>query len=173
MSTDYTGGIQQFTQGKAAMLFNGTWVGGTVAAITDFETGAFLPPLNENGKMIVPVLSSETGWAVAEGKNKDAAIKLLEYITGEGYQTYQNARGNIPHMKAEKIIGEIKLSGVLKSIVTDIGKYNVSVPLSFAYMPSNAAGNTDKIIQEVLLGQKTPKEAASQINRLVKASGTN
>ena len=170
MSTDYNGGLQMFTQGKAAMIFNGTWVGGTVTEVKEFETGAFLPPINSAGEKIVPVLSSETGWAVADGKNKDAAIKLLEYLNGEGYSIYQNARGNVPHIKLDKIQGEIKLSGVLKSIVNDISKYDSSVPLSFAYMPSNAAGNTDKIIQEVLLGQKTPEEAAAQINELVKAS---
>jgi multiple sugar transport system substrate-binding protein/raffinose/stachyose/melibiose transport system substrate-binding protein len=168
MSTDYNGGLQMFTQGKAAMIFNGTWVGGTVTGLKDFETGAFLPPINASGQKIVPVLVSETGWAVSEKGNKDAAIMFLEYLNGEGFIIYQNARGNVPHMIAAKIKGDVKISPVLKSIVDDISRFDMSIPLSFAYMPAVVTGNTDKIIQEVLLGNTTPMDAAKQIDDLSK-----
>ena len=169
MSTDYNSSTQMYVDGKAAMIFQGTWLAGTLAMTENFDTGVFLPPWNPKGEKKVPVVSSETGFAVsARSKNLDAAIKLLEYINGEGYHIYQNQRMCVPHLKGDKIIGEVKLAPQVTELMKEVDSYNLTVPLYFSYMPQEFTGNIQKIMQEVLIGQKTPEQAAKQVDDIVK-----
>lgn len=169
MSTDYNSSTQMYVDGKAAMIFQGTWLAGTLAMTENFETGVFLPPWNPKSEKKVPVVSSETGFAVsALSKYLDAAIKLLEYINGEGYHIYQNQRMCVPHLKSDKIIGEVKLASQVTELMEEVATYDLTVPLYFSYMPQEFTGSIQKIMQEVLLGQKTPEQAAKQVDDIVK-----
>lgn len=168
ISTDHNTGVELFVQGDVAMIFHGTWLAGTLTQ-TDFNVGTFLPPWNRKGEEKIPCVSSETGWAVSEkSENKDAAIKLLEFWNGEGFTTYQNPRMCVPHLKSDTIKGEVKLPSQITKTLDEIAGFEKANPLYFAYLPANTIGDIKKIIQEVLINQKTPEEAAKVLDKLAK-----
>jgi len=96
MSTGYDDGIALFTEGKAAMAFQGTWAAGRMTHGAGFETGVFLPPWNDAGAQAVPVIGSETGFAVCETPRKEAAMRFLEFIMGQGFSIQQARRRSSP-----------------------------------------------------------------------------
>ena len=166
MSTDYNQGMQLFVEGKTAMAFHGTWVSSTFMNCKGFKTGVFLPPWNEKGEKLVPVVGSETGWAIAEGPNKALAVKVLEYMNGDGFHFYQNKRQCVPPFKQTK--GEVKLAPEIIDLVKQLNEYPTAGGLYFAVLPSNCVDLSHKLMQEVLLGQKTPQQAAEALDKAAK-----
>jgi multiple sugar transport system substrate-binding protein len=168
MSADYNGSTQMFVEGKAAMIFQGTWLAGTLTQ-TSFPVGTFLPPWNAKGETKVPSVSSETGWAVSNNSaNKDAALLLLEFWNGEGYSIYQNPRMCVPHLKESAIQGKVELAPQITTLMAEVATYPKTIPLFFAYLPASTATPIQKAMQEVLLGQKTSAQAAKMLDDLVK-----
>ena len=157
VSTNYMDGNNMFLRGEAVMHFGGTWLGGMLIE-DESKTGVFMAPWNKKGVEKVPVVATETGWAVPEGPHKEAAIMLLDWLNGPGYHYYQNPRGNIPHLKDP--MGEVKLSPAMKGYIDDISKYPVSGGLWFEFIPASTMQLIAKLYQEVLTDQKTPEEAA-------------
>lgn len=166
MSTDYNAGMQLFVEGKTAMAFHGTWVSSTFMNGKGFKTGVFLPPWNKKGEKNTPVVGSETGWAVAEGKNKALAMKFVDYMCGDGFHFYQNKRQCVPPFKQTK--GEVKLSPEIVSFVKDLTAYPTAGGFYFAILPANCVDLSHKLMQEVLMGQKTPEEAAKALDEAAK-----
>lgn len=73
---------QMFIDGKAAMVFDGTWDYPTLTAkgAVDFERGFFPLPGNEQGKPTWQAVSTASGWAVnAKSKQMDAVKQVLNY----------------------------------------------------------------------------------------------
>ena len=123
-------------------------------------------PWNAKGKMKVPIVATETGWGVSEGPHKKQAIMLLDWLNGKGYHYYQNARGNIPHLKDP--MGEVKLDAKIKRYLDAIYKYKQTAGLWFEYIPAETMQLIPKLYQEVLTGQKTPREAAAAFDKAAK-----
>jgi multiple sugar transport system substrate-binding protein/raffinose/stachyose/melibiose transport system substrate-binding protein len=133
-----------FMQGKAAMSFSGIWLAGTMMK-SDFGTGVFAP---------------ETGFSVAEGKHKDAALKLLNFITSEeGYYIYQNKRGNIPMLKTIDAT-KVKIDPAITAYVEEMQKSEKTGPLWFEFLPSPVQSKLVQTFQRVLTGELTPDQAA-------------
>ncbi|MDD3840560.1 MAG: extracellular solute-binding protein [Clostridia bacterium] len=169
MSMDYIAGNNAFVQGQGAMYFNGTWLANDLINGPDFEVGVFLPPWNPKGEEKIPVASSETGFAIsARSEHVEEAKKLMEFFMGEGYNIYQNKRMCVPHMEADKIKVNVELADQITEVMDELSSYETTVPLYFAYLPANVTGNIQKIIQEVLIGDKTSEQAAKQVDDLVK-----
>ena len=76
MDTNYDEGIKLFTEGKTAMAFHGSWASGLLMNGNGFNTGVFIPPWNTAGKRMVPVIGSETGFAVCETPNKTSGVSV-------------------------------------------------------------------------------------------------
>ncbi len=90
MATDYDEGIRLFKEGKVAMAFHGSWAAGLFLHGNPFEVGVFIPPWNAPGKRVVPVIGSETGFAVCETPNKAAAMRFLSNSSpGKGFSILQ------------------------------------------------------------------------------------
>jgi ABC-type glycerol-3-phosphate transport system substrate-binding protein len=162
VSTLYMDGNQMYIQGKSVQQFAGSWLAGSLLK-TEFETDVYMPPWNAKGKMKVPIVATETGWAVAEGPHKKQAIMLLDWMNGKGYHYYQNARGNIPHLKDP--MGEVKLDPKMKRYLDKLYSYKQTAGLWFEYIPASTMQLIPKLYQEVLLGQKTPREAAAAFDK--------
>ncbi len=167
VSTLYMDGNQMYIQGKSAQQFAGSWLAGSLLK-TDFETGIYMPPWNAKGKAKVPIVATETGWAVAEGPHKKQALMLLDWMNGKGFHFYQNARGNIPHLKDP--MGEVKLDQRMKTYLTTLYSYKQTAGLWFEFIPAATMQLIPKLYQEVLLGQKTPREAAAAFDKAAKDS---
>ncbi|QGQ94770.1 extracellular solute-binding protein [Paenibacillus psychroresistens] len=148
-----------FMQGKAAMSFSGIWLAGTMMK-SDFGTGVFMAPWNMKDQAKVPILATETGFGVAEGKHKDAAIQLLNFMTmGEGYYIYQNKKGNIPMMKATDE-SKIKIDPLISTYIKDSQASPVTGPLWFEFLPSEVQSKLVQTFQRVFTGELTPDAAA-------------
>jgi multiple sugar transport system substrate-binding protein/raffinose/stachyose/melibiose transport system substrate-binding protein len=169
MSSDYTGTNQIFLDQDAAMIFQGTWLAGYLATPDDFEVGCALPPWNDAGETLIPVLSSETGFGIGNTgseEKKAAAVLLMDFWNGEGFHLYQNPRGLVPGHKSETIIGDVKLAKQIADLMDYAATFSVTNPLHFVYMPPSV--NSMKIIGELLLGNITPAQAAQQVTDTAK-----
>lgn len=74
--------VQLFVDGKAAMIFDGSWdySGVTKKGAVDFERGFFPLPGNEKGNTIAISANAGTGTYVnPKSGNMDAVMKVLEY----------------------------------------------------------------------------------------------
>jgi len=159
-SLQFSQGNDEFVQGKAAMLFQGIWFAGLFMK-PELDTGVFMPPWNAAGQERVPVVATETGFAVAEGKNKDAALKLLDFmINGEGFYIYQNKRGNVPMIKTYDE-SKVKMAPQISSYVKDLGSYAKTGPLWFEFLPSEVQASLVQTFQRVLMAEMTPEQAAA------------
>ncbi|THF83248.1 ABC transporter substrate-binding protein [Cohnella fermenti] len=75
--------MQQFVDGKAAMIFTGTWdlPGVTAQGAAEFERGFFSLPGNDAGQPVYASASTAAGYAInASSKNLDAAKQVFEYM---------------------------------------------------------------------------------------------
>lgn len=165
LSTAYMDGNQLYVQGKSVQHFAGTWLAGMLLP-TEFETDVYPAPWNAPGKTKVPIVATETGWGVSEGPHKKEGIMLLDWLNGPGFHYYQNARGNIPHVK--DTMGEVKLDARIKNYMDDVYTYKLTAGLWFEFIPAATMQLIPKLYQEVLLGQKTPREAAAAFDKAAK-----
>ncbi len=159
-SLQYSQANDEFLQGKAAMSFSGIWLAGTMMN-ADFGTGVMMPPWNVEGQKPVPVVATETGFAVAEGKNKDAALKLLDFmINGDGFYIYQNKKGNVP-MTVNPDPAKLKIDPLITNYVDNVKTYDTTGPLWFEFLPSEVQASLVQTFQRVLMGELTPEQAAA------------
>jgi multiple sugar transport system substrate-binding protein/raffinose/stachyose/melibiose transport system substrate-binding protein len=166
MATDYDDGIRLFKEGKVAMAFHGSWAAGLLLHGNPFEVGVFIPPWNAPGRRAVPVIGSETGFAVAETPNKAAALRFLEFIAGKGFAILQRKRQNIPPFK------QVDPSMVSDPKIVDytsmVSRYPVTASPYYSVLPSNSIERLHRLMQDVLVKKITPREAARLLDESVK-----
>jgi len=166
MNTNYDEGINLFTEGKVAMAFQGSWASGRLMHGTGFKTGVFIPPWNEPGKTVVPVIGSETGFAVCETANKAAALRFLEYIAGPGFAVLQKQRHNISPFKQES--GQGYGEPEIAAYTAMVRNYPVTVGLYYSFLPANTIDSLHPLIQDVLLKNITPRQAAKILDASIR-----
>ena len=166
MRSTYDEGINAFVDGKTAMAFQGTWAAGSLLHGKGFETGVFLPPWNDRGAAAVPVIGSETGFAVCETPKKEAAIRFLEFITGEGFALQQAKRQNIsPFGQAPgAAAGDPRIVAYLEAA----GRAPVTGSPYYSMLPANTIDMLHPLIQEVLGGKVTPQQAARRLDASIR-----
>lgn len=166
LNTGYDEGIRLFANGKAAMAFEGTWAAGRLMGSKPVETGVFIPPWNAPGKRAVPVVGSETGFAVCNTKNREAALLLLDYLVGKGFAIQQNARHNIPPMV--KVPGRVVIDPQIGAYIARVSAYPQVVPPYYVFLPASTIEQLHPLLQDVLSGKTTPRAAARQLNASVR-----
>ena len=166
LHTNYDEGIRLFTEGEAAMAFQGTWAAGLLMHGKGFETGILLPPWNMPGRPSIPVISSETGFGVINGPHKAEALKFLEFIYGEGFAIQQNKRQNIPPLK--KVTGIMVNNAEVVAFVNQISAAPVTGGLYYAVLPSNTIEMLHPLMHDVLFGTKSPRQAAKALDDSIK-----
>lgn len=166
MSTGYDEGIRLFTEGKTAMAFHGTWASGLLMHGKGFRTGVFVPPWNAPGKTAVPVIGSETGFAVCETRNKAAAIKFLEFMFGRGFAIQQNKRQNIAPLKIMQ--GKIVSDSQITAYIAGVSAYPLTASPYYSFLPAGTIDMLHPLLQEVLLAKTTPQQAAASLGRSIR-----
>lgn len=166
MSTGYNEGMALFAEGKTAMAFHGTWAAGTLMHGKNFQTGIFIPPWNAPGTEVVPVIGSETGFAVCETGKKDAALKFLEFIYDQGFSIQQRRRQNIAPLK--RIPGNAATDATIIDYVRNIQTFALTAAPYYSYLPTNSLAMLHGLLQDVLLNKKTPRQAARALDRSIK-----
>ncbi len=162
MHSQYDDGINMFAAGKTAMSFQGTWASGRLMSSKQFETGVMMPPWNDAGNATVPVIGSETGFAVCETARKEAAIRFLEFITGQGFSIQQNKRHNISPFRAAP--GALVTDARLAAYLDAVERAPVTGSPYYSMLPADTIDMLHPLIQEVLTGKATPQQAARRLD---------
>lgn len=165
MNTSYDDGIRLFAEGHAAMAFQGTWSSGQLMPDNGAEVGIFVPPWNAPGKTVVPVVGNETGFAVCETRNKKAALKFLEFIYGKGYPILQNKRHNIPPLK--QVAGKVVTDPQIVDYMQRVAQAPLTAGPYYSYLPTNTIDLLHRLLQDVLLGKKSPRQAALALDKSI------
>lgn len=100
LGVDGTGQLLSFSMGEAAMTVTGSWSSDTLKKNNpDMKIGAFQVPTKDGRSPIV--LTYSAGFSVySKTPNKEAAIKLAQYLTGkESQQIWVNGLGAIAGLK--------------------------------------------------------------------------
>lgn len=166
MTTNYDEGIKLFTSGKVAMAFHGTWASGLLMQGKNFETGVFIPPWNAPRKKPVPVIGSETGFAVGATTHRKEALLFLEYIMGKGYPILQNKRQNIPPMRHPQ--GTMIGNPLITKYILRVSEFSVTASPYYSFLPATTIGLTHSLMQDVLFNKRSPREAAVSLNQSIK-----
>ena len=161
MSTNNAQASSLFLQGRAATFFAGSWQANQLLS-GDVDAGIFFPAVRDAGEATMGVLVPETGAGVsAASANRDAAIELLDWMFGDGYAFYQNGMGNIPSVI--NVVGEVKLDPRVIRVLDEVKGYP-QTRLWFQYLPSETLPLVNKLLDQVLLGELTPQEAAEELH---------
>ena len=165
MRTGYDEGIRWFAEGRAAMTIQGTWSAGELMHGKGFSTGIFIPPWNAPHQDTVPVIGSETGFAVCETRNKEAALKFLAFLYGKGFALQQNKRQNISPLKQH---GDVQINDPQ---IVDLVEHAMHAPLTtgpyYSYLPTNTIDMLHPLLQDVMFNKKTPQQAALALSRSI------
>lgn len=167
LNTGYDEGIRLFAAGRAAMAFEGTWAAGRLMVGKPDEVGVFVPPWNGAGKLAVPVVGSETGFAVCNTRHRAAAMQLLDYLVGKGFVIQQNARRNIPPMKQPP--GRMVTDPQIMAYIRAVSAYPQVVPPYYVFLPASTIEQLHPLLQDVLAGKTSPRDAARQLDRSLRA----
>ncbi|PHV07667.1 sugar ABC transporter substrate-binding protein [Janthinobacterium sp. BJB412] len=168
LNTGYDEGIQLFAGGKVAMAFHGTWAAGRLMASKRFASGVFVPPWNAAGRAVVPVVGSETGFAVCETRNKRAALMLLDFIVGQGFPLQQNKRQNVPPMK--RVPGPVRNDAQITAYVAAVGAAAQTSGPYYSFLPAPAIELLHTLLHDVLAGKTSPRQAAAALDASVRAA---
>jgi multiple sugar transport system substrate-binding protein/raffinose/stachyose/melibiose transport system substrate-binding protein len=145
------------------MTFQGSWAAGTLLRDKKFQSGIFMPPWNDAGRQPVPVIGSETGFAVGETRNKQAALLFLDFLYGPGFVIEQNKRQNIPPLK--QLAGPAVVDQQIFDYVSRLENTEVSAGPYYSYLPSGTIDLLHPLLQDVLFGKKSPQQAAQILNQ--------
>lgn len=158
MQTGYDEGIRWFSEGRAAMTMQGTWSAGQLMHGKDFHTGVFMPPWNAAHQQIVPVIGSETGFAIGETAHKEAALKFLNFLYDEGFPLQQNKRQNVSPLKHVK--GQLINDPQITHYIEQAMRAPLTVGPYYSYLPTNSIAKLHGLLQDVLFNRQTPRQAA-------------
>lgn len=166
MNTGYDEGLKLFTEGKTAMAFQGSWAAGLLMNGRGFQTGIFVPPWNAAGRKVVPVIGSETGFAVCETKNKKIAMQFLDFMYGKGFAIQQNKRQNISPLKTMQ--GPLVSDPQITEYIKTIGKAPLTSSPYYSFLPASTIELLHPLLQDVLFGKITPHKAAKILDQSIK-----
>ncbi|MBC7453332.1 MAG: extracellular solute-binding protein [Massilia sp.] len=165
MQLGYDEGIRMFTEGKSAMAFQGNWSAGQLMHGKGFQTGVFVPPWNDAGAA-VPVIGSETGFAVCETPRKAQAIRFLEFLMGAGFPILQNKRQNISPLLVAP--GVMISDPQMVAYIDALRAAPVTGSPYYSMLPTNTLDLLHPLIQDVLFGKVTPRQAAAMLDASIR-----
>jgi len=151
--------LQTYVDGKAAMIFDGTWDYNAVTAkgASEFERGFMPLPANESGKPTFVSASTASGYAVnSKTKNADAVKKVLELMyDGKStlFESWRDANTSVSVFKGVPLKNELN-KGIFDLYTTG----GNSVYFSNQMWPSGVADVMQSKFAEVIGGQKTSAE---------------
>ena len=159
----WTGMPGAFAAGKAAMLLDGSWdMASVLTANPKMQIGYFPLPGSNVAAHNQSILQPDLTWVVLRNaKDQAAALRWLDYFSQpKVYAGYVKATGISPSFQGnypsatQKILGTYLSKGLLEA------NAEPALPANgpFAVQPANLVST----LQNVLIGQMTPRQAASQ-----------
>ncbi len=155
---------QLFANGRAVLAFNGSWCVNVYKGMNpNLDYGVMLPPkVSEKYPMSIWGGAGSSFMINANSKIKDEAIKFLQWLSDKDQQVYlSEATNNLPANKesAAKIPAVLKqfASGIEFSTHPSVWGVSEFSPVIEAF---------DKGIQSVIIGEKTPEQVASEVQKV-------
>lgn len=152
-SIDGVGAQLAFTNGKAAMLVDGTWNNQLYKEV-GFEVGRFAMPSSDGTRYAQSGPSNYNTYAVAKAtKNPEEAVKYIEFLNSkEAQQIIEDELATIPLVKDLDVKDES---------IAELADYDV-VGANIYHVLAGVADENGKP-QDLLLGEVLPKLMMSQI----------
>ncbi|MFJ3059254.1 ABC transporter substrate-binding protein [Herbaspirillum sp. NPDC087042] len=164
LRSGYDATLRQFTDGQAAMTFQGTWAAGALMQSHALRVGVFAPPWNDKGRPLKPVIGSETGFAIAQRsspRNRQLAASFIDFLYGPGMPIWQGKRKNIPPFKTigPEASGDRNLFALVDSLQRSVAAADTP-GLYYSYLPAETIDVLHGLLQAVLAGKQSPAHAA-------------
>lgn len=163
--------FDMFTNGRLAMIVDGTWWLGSIGAIEGFNVGIAAVPGAEGGSAYTSQFVDS--FVIYEGcENKDAAWKAIKAIVSqEGFEALAaTGVGGTPVHKevvnavTEKLLGE-NVDADSKLVAQDALNHTVKVPYNEYY--EEADQKVNNTMDEWLLGEITADEYADKVQQIL------
>ncbi|MCX5707238.1 MAG: extracellular solute-binding protein [Candidatus Omnitrophica bacterium] len=155
---------QLFANERAVFAFNGSWCVNVYKGMNPrLDYAAFLPPkVSDKYPMAIWGGAGSSFMVSARSKNKEEAVKFLRWPTERDQQAYlAQATNNLPANKEslDQIASVLQSFAKAMDSATHPRIWGVS-----EFSPVIEA--LDKGIQSIIIGEKTPKQVAEQVQRI-------
>ena len=147
--------LKQFMAGKIAMMINGPWQVPTLKSdAPDLKWNVTLIPKDTQ---YASVLGGEN-WGVVNGKNVDATVTFLKYITAtDVYKSYIGKFGYFPSRKDLAADPQFTADPIYKVFIDEL---QYAVPRGPSPKWPEISNAISQALQEVITASKTPEAAA-------------
>lgn len=152
---------QMFANERAALAFNGSWCVNVYYGMNpNLNYAVMLPPAYSNNYPLMIWGGAGTSFMVnARSTNREEAVEFLKWLTSKGQQAYlARETRNLPSNRES--LGEIP--EVLAQFADDMDRTTHPNNLPVSEFPRVIEAR-DKGIQSIIIGEKTPEEAALEI----------
>lgn len=149
----------EFTGGKAAMIFKGSWDAGPFYQAMGAKVGAMLPPFSVSPMSAIIEETGEGYGVPASAPHKPMAIKFLKFILSPQGQKIIAASGQTPVLPGYAATNPLQQSLLSMANSPKFHVYPMFDNLMQAPVESVAA----RLLDQVLVGQIKPKQAAAEI----------
>jgi raffinose/stachyose/melibiose transport system substrate-binding protein len=159
---DYPSAQQLFSSGMAAMFAGGSYELATFATQNpDIELGVFAAPGKTAADEKLVGLYYDGGYAAnANGANKEAALKFLNFVSSQEFgQAFANSLNNI------STIPGVTFDNPLLAEVAELNKSSIPylMLVHFRYGEPSGSVLLQQEVQKLLAGQTTPEAAGKTI----------
>ncbi|RIX59561.1 extracellular solute-binding protein [Paenibacillus nanensis] len=151
--------MQQFVDGKAAMIFTGTWdlPGVTAAGASEFERGFFSLPGNDAGQPVYTSAATAAGYALnANSKNLEVGKQIFEYLyDGESplFQAWVESNPSI------SVFSGVELkNAIFQDVLTNIQETGNAFYFSNQMWPAGVSDVMQSKFSEIIGGKSTTAE---------------
>jgi multiple sugar transport system substrate-binding protein len=157
--------LKQFMAKKVAMMINGPWQVPTLKSdAPDLKWSVALIPKDAK---YASCLGGEN-WGVVNGKNVDATVDFLKYITSDSvYMSYIGKFGYFPSRKDLAADKQWTDDPIYKVFVDEL---NYAVPRGPSPKWPELSNAVSQALQEVITGSKTPEAAAKDAQVTIDAA---
>lgn len=155
---------QLFANGKAVFAFNGSWCVNVYKGMNpDLNYGAILPPqVSDKYPMTIWGGAGSSFMVNARSKNKEAAVRFLQWLTDRDQQAYlAQVTNNLPANKDALS----KIPGILAQFADDMEHTTHPSTWGVSEYPAVIEA-LDKGIQSIIIGERTPKQVAQEAQRI-------
>ena len=155
---------QLFANGKAVFAFNGSWCVNVYKGMNpSLNYGAMLPPqVSDKYPMTIWGGAGSSFMVNARSKNKEAAVRFLQWLTDRDQQAYlAQVTNNLPANKDALS----KIPGILAQFADDMEHTTHPSTWGVAEYPAVIEA-LDKGIQSIIIGERTPEQVAKEAQRI-------
>jgi ABC-type glycerol-3-phosphate transport system substrate-binding protein len=155
---------QLFANEKAVFAFNGSWCVNVYKGMNpNLNYTAMLPPkVSDKFPMAIWGGAGSSFMVNASSKNKEEAVKFLEWLTDKEQQAYlAEATNNLPANKESLT----KIPEILSEFANDMDITTHPNIWGVSEFPAVIEA-FDKGIQTIIIGEKTPEQVAAEVQKI-------